>query len=48
MVDPQNTESIAQGIRKVLTMSQKEYNKLVAAGKRQAKKFSWEKTARKH
>ncbi len=46
MVDPQNTESIAQGIRKVLTMSQKEYNKLVAAGKGQAKKFSWEKTAR--
>ncbi|MEK7470561.1 MAG: glycosyltransferase family 1 protein, partial [Patescibacteria group bacterium] len=46
MVDPQNTESIAQGIRKVLTMSQKEYNKLVAAGIAQASKFSWGKTAR--
>ena len=46
LVDPKSVESISEGIKKVLTMNQKEYNKLVMAGKAQARKFSWEKTAR--
>lgn len=45
-VDPYDANSIADGISKVLSMSQVDYNKLVEAGVRQADKFSWEKTAR--
>jgi glycosyltransferase involved in cell wall biosynthesis len=46
LVDPYTTESISAAIIKVLEMTQKEYNKLVSLGISQAKKFSWEKTAR--
>ena len=46
-VDPNSSKSIADGIRKVLSMDNVEYNKLVARGLDQVKKFSWEKTALK-
>ena len=46
-VDPNSTNSIASGIRKVLSMSKLEYNELVKRGIAQAGKFSWEKTAKK-
>ncbi|KKT67097.1 MAG: Glycosyltransferase [Candidatus Curtissbacteria bacterium GW2011_GWC1_44_33] len=46
LVDPYNTNSIEGGIRKVLSMTQAQYNTLVEAGIKQARKFSWEKTAR--
>jgi glycosyltransferase involved in cell wall biosynthesis len=45
-VNPHDTESIKQGIEKVLFMPVSEYNKLVAMVLKQAEKFSWEKTAR--
>lgn len=45
-INPYRIESIAEGIKKVLEMPEKEYNKLVSAGLEQVKKFSWEKTAR--
>ena len=47
LVDPHDVGSIAENIEKVLSMSKIEYNKLVDRGLAQAKKFSWEKTARK-
>ena len=47
LVDPYDVGSIAENIEKVLSMSKIEYNKLVDRGLAQAKKFSWEKTARK-
>lgn len=43
LVDPYKDESIADGIRKVLEMSKKDYNKLVSKGRNQLKKFSWRK-----
>ncbi len=46
-VDPNNIESIADGIEKVLKMTDKEYNKQVDLGTEQLKKFSWEKCAEK-
>ena len=46
LVDPYNIKSIEGGIRKVLSMSQAQYNTLVEAGIKQAGRFSWEKTAR--
>jgi len=46
LVDPYNIKSIEGGIRKVLSMTQAQYNTLVEAGIKQARKFSWEKTAR--
>ncbi len=46
-VDPYNINSIAAGIDKVLSMPKLEYNKLCKASITQARKFSWEKTARK-
>lgn len=45
-VDPNNIDSIAEGIIKVLSLGKTEYNKLVEKGLEQVKKFSWEKTAR--
>lgn len=45
-VDPENINSIEKGILKVLSMSNFEYNKLVEKGLKQARQFSWEKTAR--
>src|SRR5258706_1373409 len=46
LVDPQSTTSIARGIAQVLSMGNLEYNSMVKRGVLQAKKFSWEKTAR--
>jgi glycosyltransferase involved in cell wall biosynthesis len=45
-VDPNNTDDIAKGIRKVLKMDKKQYENLSKQCKTQAKKFSWEKTAK--
>lgn len=45
LVDPYNPESIRKAILKIFSMRASEYNKLIAEGFRQAKKFSWEKTA---
>ncbi|MFZ3301236.1 MAG: glycosyltransferase family 1 protein [Microgenomates group bacterium] len=46
VVDHNNTNSIVDGIKKVLNMNQKEYNNLITAGIDQSKKFSWEKCAK--
>ncbi len=46
-VDESNPKSIATGIEKVLKMPAREYNKLVEKSVRQARKFSWEKSAKK-
>jgi len=46
-VDPNSSESITDGLNKVLSMDNIEYNKQVARGLEQVKKFSWEKTALK-
>lgn len=46
LVDPIDTDEIATSIDKVLSMGKKEYNRLSAKCKKQAGKFSWEKTAR--
>jgi glycosyltransferase involved in cell wall biosynthesis len=45
-VNPNDPNDIASGINKVLSMSDLEYNKIVEEGLKQAKKFSWKKTAR--
>lgn len=45
LADPSQTNSIAEAIKKVLSMSKLEYNKQVAKGLKQAAKFSWQKTA---
>jgi glycosyltransferase involved in cell wall biosynthesis len=46
LVDPNSVDSIAKGIGSVLSMSKLEYNSMIGKGLVQAKKFSWEKTAR--
>jgi glycosyltransferase involved in cell wall biosynthesis len=46
LVDPNSIDSIAKGVGSVLSMGKLEYNSLVEKGLAQAKKFSWEKTAR--
>jgi glycosyltransferase involved in cell wall biosynthesis len=46
LVDPKNVESIANGMEEVLLADKSKYNSLVEKGVNQAKKFSWEKTAR--
>jgi len=46
-IDPSSPESIAGGLNKVLCMNNVEYNRQVARGLEQVKKFSWEKTALK-
>lgn len=46
LIDPHNTESIAEGMREVLFASTSKYNSIVEKGLRQVEKFSWEKTAR--
>lgn len=46
-VDPDSPKSIAEGLSKVLSMDNVEYNKLVGYGLEQVKKFSWETTAKK-
>jgi glycosyltransferase involved in cell wall biosynthesis len=45
-VDPYNIDSIAGGIEEVLLAPKAKYNSMVERGLAQAKKFSWEKTAR--
>ncbi len=45
-VDPDDTDSIAKAILKVLTMGKMDYNRVVRAGLTQVKKFSWENMAR--
>jgi glycosyltransferase involved in cell wall biosynthesis len=46
LVDPKSIESIANGMEEVLLADKSKYNSLVEKGLAQAKKFSWEKTAR--
>lgn len=45
-IDPNDPESIAKGIDKVLSMPKNGYNKLSLSCKAWARNFSWEKTAR--
>jgi len=45
-INPNDSSDIAKGINKVLSMGNLEYNKIVQEGLMQARKFSWEKTAR--
>jgi glycosyltransferase involved in cell wall biosynthesis len=44
--DPNNVDDISEKIDKVLSMSKNDYNNLSKKVKKQAGKFSWEKTAR--
>ena len=46
LVDAYSVESIAQGVKKVLSMGESQYNKLISKGFAQAAKFSWDKAAR--
>ena len=46
LVDPKNIDSIASGINGVISATKEKYNSIVKLGLLQAKKFSWEKTAR--
>lgn len=46
LVNPESPKSIADGIKKVLSMTKSDYNSMVTKGLTQAKKFSWEATAR--
>lgn len=45
-LDPNKVESIEAGIRKILEMDSKRYNKQVDLGLKQVQKFSWQKAAR--
>lgn len=45
-VDPENPESIVEGIEKVLNLSKEEYREMKIKVIGQAKKFSWEDSAR--
>ncbi len=45
-VNPYNIESIAGGLKTILSMSQKEKNKLIERGLKRVKNFSWQKSAR--
>jgi glycosyltransferase involved in cell wall biosynthesis len=46
LIDPKDTDSIANGIKSVLSMSKTDYNKLVLREKKQLGKFSWEEAAK--
>ncbi len=46
LVDPKDIDSMATGMKKVLLAPKEKYNRMVMEGLSQAKKFSWEKTAR--
>ena len=46
LIDPKDSQSIAQGMKDVLLAPVTKYNSMVERGLSQAKKFSWEKTAR--
>ena len=45
-INPNDIKSISDALSKVILMPQKEYNMLIKAGLMQAKKFSWEKSAK--
>jgi glycosyltransferase involved in cell wall biosynthesis len=45
VVDPYSVESIAAGVKKVLSMGERQYNMLINKGFTQAAKFSWDKAA---
>ncbi len=45
-VDPYSTDSIREGIQKMLNLKPADRNRLIKRGFEQLKKFSWEKTAR--
>jgi glycosyltransferase involved in cell wall biosynthesis len=47
IVDPEDVENIAEGLKKVLSASEIEYNRMVEAGLLRVKEFNWEKTAKK-
>ncbi|MCR4334121.1 MAG: glycosyltransferase family 4 protein [Patescibacteria group bacterium] len=47
LIDPNNIESIANAIEKVLKMNKEEYNSLINLGFEQANKFSWESCSKK-
>ncbi len=44
-VDPFNVESIAEGIKKVLSSDESDYQRMIEKGWEQSKKFSWQKCA---
>lgn len=46
LVDPNDSASIVQGIKEVLLAPKAKYNSMIERGLSQAKKFSWERTAR--
>ena|SRR3972149_7204910 len=46
-IDPYDIKDIIRGMKKVLKMNSKEYNKLAERGFSQVQKFSWQKTAKK-
>jgi len=45
--DPQNPEEIAEAMKKVLGLKKSQRDEIIALGKKQAEKFSWENCARK-
>lgn len=45
LIDPNSTNSISDGIEKILNMTKTDYNKLIEKEKMQLSKFAWEKTA---
>ena len=45
MVDAYSPESIAEGVKKVLSMGKSQYNRLIEEGFVQSAKFSWDKAA---
>lgn len=46
LVDPKSIESITTGIDKVISAPKEKYNSIAKLGLMQAKKFSWDKTAK--
>ncbi len=46
LVDPKSADSITDGIVKILSMNKTEHGKLIAKGKAQLAKFSWEKAVK--
>lgn len=47
LIDPNSVDSMAQGIKEVLLAPAAKYNTMIDRGLTQAKKFSWEKTAKR-
>jgi len=45
-VNAYNIDSIAEGVKKVLSMGKTQYNSLINGGIKQAAKFSWDKTTK--